>query len=136
MSTLVIYYSYGGTTQKLAQQLAEERGATLYQVLDQKRPSLFGAFLRCPAAMAQKNGKILPVDIALADYDDIVVMGPIWAGHPAPPVNNIIRMLPAGKAVELRMISGGGSSNQAKTIALVEGQGGTVKEYVNVKSGN
>lgn len=135
MKTLIIFYSYGGATKKLAEELAARRGADLVEVKDQKRPGKIGTFLRCPAAMGQKPGKIQPVSANFAAYQRFVVMGPVWASHPAPPVNNIFQMLPKGSEVEIIMVSGGGSSAKDKVVAFAEGKGLKVAEYVDHKSG-
>lgn len=135
MKTLVIYFSYGGATKKRAEALAAEAGADLVEVRYQKRPGRLGTFLRgCPAAIAQKPAKVEPFSANYASYDKIVVMAPIWASHPAPPFNNIIRALPAGTEVELRLCSSGGESAKEKVVAWVEAQGCTVESYTDIKT--
>ncbi|NLW78470.1 MAG: hypothetical protein GXY32_03530 [Ruminococcaceae bacterium] len=133
MKTLVIFYSYNGSTRRLAQQLAAETGADLYEVEDQKRPGV--PFFKVPAAIGQKPGKVKPITANLAAYDKIIIMGPIWASHPAPPVNSIIALLPAGAQVELRMVSSGGSSEKDKVTALVQSKGAQVTAYLDIASG-
>ncbi|MGD9560529.1 MAG: flavodoxin family protein [Oscillospiraceae bacterium] len=135
MKTLVIFYSYNGATRQLARQLAEAEGADLYEVLDQKRPSLVGTFLRCPGALRQASGKVQPIEVDFSAYERFIVMGPIWASHPAPPVNNILRALPKGSAVELRMASAGGSSAKEKVTAFVQELGCTVADYQDIATG-
>jgi hypothetical protein len=61
---------------------------------------------------------------------------PIWAGYPAPPMNNIINALPSGKDVELIMTSGSGSSSGTaeKTKRLVTDRGCHVVKYLDIKT--
>jgi hypothetical protein len=136
VKTAVIYFSYGGTTRKLAQQYAREHFADIYEVSFVKRPGIVGAFFMCGASRAQKCAKNLaPFSIDYAQYGEIMVMGPIWAGYPAPPVNNIIASLPAGLSVRVTMVSAGsGTAHKDKVIAAIEARGCTVAEYRVVKA--
>jgi hypothetical protein len=86
MRTLVIYYSNTGNTQRVAKLLADELGADLAEVT-------CAAYLRWygPVAMAWDifTRHVPKVDVLLpatAAYDVIVVGGPVWAAHAAPPV--------------------------------------------------
>lgn len=134
MKTLVIYYSFGGNTRELALSEAKEREAQLCEVMDVKKPSTFGAFLHCPAAMQQKPGKIHPISENLAQYQQFVVMGPIWAGCPAPPVNSILLALPQGANVELQMLSASGNSKKSKVLAFLQKHDLVLTQYVDVKA--
>lgn len=134
MKTLVIYYSYTGKTMQLAQQLAEEKGTELCQVQDKRRRSMLGTFFQVPAAMQQKAGKILPIKADLTAFDDFIVMGPIWAGHPAPPVNSILDALPKGAKVALHLVSSSGESNKEKVLERAKAAGLDVTGYVDVKA--
>jgi menaquinone-dependent protoporphyrinogen IX oxidase len=134
MKTVVIYFSYGGATKKLAQKYAEENQADIYEVTFSKKPGIIGAFLSCPAARAQKTAKNIEIfTIDYAKYTDVVIMGPIWAGYPAPPVNNIIQSLPKGLTVRVQAVSAGsGSANKDKVIRLIESRGCNVADYKDI----
>lgn len=140
MAELILFYSFGGTTKARAQALAAETGADLVQVDYPRPPGLLGAFFKCPAAMGQKSAKALrqtpegPLDFS--KYGGVTIMGPIWAGNPAPPVNNLIRMLPPGTAVKLVFCSGGGVSAKGKVTALVQACGCTVASYTDIAGGS
>ncbi|MDL2214360.1 hypothetical protein LJB76_02220 [Clostridia bacterium OttesenSCG-928-O13] len=135
MKELVIYYSFGGTTKRLATALAEERGADLYEVDFAKKPSTFRAFTLCPAAMRQKQAKVRPITVNMADYDKITVMGPIWASHPAPPLNNIFSLLPKETPVEIRLVSGGGKSSRDALQDLLRRLGVNVVQIIDIAGG-
>jgi flavodoxin len=137
MKTAVIYFSYGGVTRTHAQKYAEENQADIYEVTYTKKPGVIGAFLACPAARAQKTAKnIAPFTIDYSQYSDVVIMGPIWAGYPAPPVNNIIQSLPTGLTVRVRAVSAGsGTANKNNVISLIESRGCTVADYTDIIKG-
>jgi hypothetical protein len=132
MAELIAFYSFGGKTRELANQLAQQRGAELCEVFFEKEPSLLRAFFLCPAAMAHKKARVRPIEADFSAYDKITVMGPIWASNPAPPVNSIIARLPAEKQVEIIMVSASGKSNREKTTAQVAAQGCTVVAYQDI----
>lgn len=135
MKTIVMYYSYTGNAKRIAQQMAEKMGAELYEIKEQKRPGtvsayIFGSF----QAMRQKTTPITPLSVDLSAYDKIIFVAPIWAGMPAPAFNSCIALLPAGKEVELHIVSGSGNSNKEKVIALIERKGCAVSNYIDIKS--
>lgn len=137
MKTLVIFYSYTGKTRELASKKAVELGADIIEVKETKKRGKINAYVvGCFQAMKQKKATIEPIDTDLNTYEKIIIMMPIWAGHPAPAFNNIASILPAGKQVELIMTSGSGNSGGSaeKTKALIKASGCKVTEYIDVKS--
>ena len=137
MKTVILYYSFSGKTKELAVQKASELGADIERVSDLKKPSMFGAFLfGAPKAMGRKTIKIKPLKIDLSIYEKIIIMAPVWAGHPAPAFNNIVELIPSGKKIEIIMISaGGGTKNtKKKTIELFSGKGCEIVDYTDVKA--
>jgi len=135
MKTIIVYYSYTGNTKCIAEQYAKAKKAELYEIKDQKRPGTFSAYAAgCFRAMRQKATPIQAVDVDFSSYDKIIVMAPVWAGHPAPPFNSLIALLPKGTAVELNMISASGESGgKDRVIAFVESKGCAVTDYVDIK---
>lgn len=86
MSQLVIYYSNTGNTQKVAKMLADRLGADLAEVTCAAYLKWYG-----PLAMAWDifTRHVPKVDVLVpagADYDLVIVGGPVWAAHAAPPV--------------------------------------------------
>jgi len=129
MSTVILYYSRSGITKTFAEKQAAETGADLFEVCEVKKRNGFTAFIPgCCLAMGLKSSAIVPPEADLAAYDEIVIMGPIWAGKPAPAVNSIIDILPEGKSVSLICQSGRGGFDLSKTAELITAKGCTVKE--------
>ena len=129
MSTAVFFYSFSGTTKAYAEKYAAESGAQLFEISEEKKRNGFTAFFPGVShARGLKCSAIVPPETNLADYDDIVIMGPIWGGHPAPAVNSIIDILPEGKSVSLICMSSGGGYDLSKTAAMIAAKGCTVKE--------
>lgn len=134
MKTLVIYYSYTGHTRKLAAELAGKEGADLYEVLDAKRPGVLKAYTAgCVAALRMKRAAIRPITVELDSYDTIIVMSPIWAGHPAPAINSVLDRLPAGKTVRFRMVSASGGSGCRDKVLTLAREKGCTAEFEDIK---
>lgn len=137
METAIVYYTFGGSTKKEAQRLAEEGNASLCCVQETRNRRLLGTFIPgCPLAMKRKPVAIKPLDIDLQNYDRIIIGCPVWAGYPAPAFNAIVQLLPAGKDVELFFCSGGGDTQKSQqgTRDLIEAKGCTVTAYRDVQT--
>ncbi len=137
MSELVLYYTFGGATQKEAVDLAARRGAALCEVLPQKPYSFLGAFLRgAYGAMHRKAVPVRPLGLELDEFDVVHIGCPIWGGYPAPVFNSIVALLPPHKTVELFFCSAGGETpkSSAGTRALVEARGCTVASYRDIRT--
>lgn len=138
MKTLVVYYSLSGKTKKAARERATKEDGDILEVKKKKPYSnftsyLFGAY----AAMKQKTVEIESLNADFADYDKIILAAPIWAGFPAPPINSVIALLPAGKEVEFIFTSGGGGAGKSleKVKSLIENQGCTFVGHADIKVG-
>ncbi len=117
MKTMVIYYSYGGNTKRIAETVARKENAGLYEVKEVKKPGLLAAYVGGSfAAMRGKTRPVQPLRGNFKDVDRLIVMGPIWAGKPAPAFNALLEMLPEGKAVDVRMVSGSGQSKAKEQV--------------------
>jgi len=111
MSTLVVYYSFSGHTRAFAQNLAQSKGADLLELRPAKPAGILKAYTAgCFAAIKGKAWEIQPIEADLAAYEQIIVCAPIWANNAAPYVNSLLEMLPAGKSVGFKLISGSGRS--------------------------
>ncbi len=138
MKTIVLYYTFGGSSKAEAEKLANETGASLCRVEEKKKRGMLSAVLSgSPKAMKRVASEIKPIAYHLEEFERIVIGGPIWAGYPAPAINAILNALPHGKEVELFFCSGGGDSTKSVegTKALVEQKGCKLISYRDVKTG-
>jgi hypothetical protein len=137
MKTLILFYSHSGKTEALAGKKAAELKDAGFEVdvervVEIKKPSVAIGTLR---ALRRTKTAIEPIKAKLGDYDKIVIMSPVWAGHPVSAINSVIELLPAGKAVELIMTSAGGGTKKSAlgTKSLVVARGCEVVSYEDVK---
>lgn len=136
MKTLILFYSYSGKTKAAAEKrAAESEPCIIEQVYDVKKPPKPIAFIAgCFKAMRRKKSAIKPIKSNPEDFDKIVIMAPIWAGHPAPAFNSIVELLPAGREVELVLTSAGGESKESQkgTEALIAARSCKVIKYIDI----
>ena len=136
MKTLILYHSFTGKTKKLALQKAAELGADIEEITGEKKPCKFKAFtVGIIKALGRKKAKIKPIQSELNRYDQIIIMTPIWAGHPTPVFNSIIALVPSGKKLELIFVSQSGATKESAegTKALVTSRGCELTGYTDVK---
>ena len=135
--TLVVYFSYTGEAAKLAKDLAQQRGAELCEVKYRKTPGKLSAYtLGCLAALRMRPVDIEPIGADFGAYGRFVLVAPVWAGHPAPPMNNVISALPEGRQVEVWMKSmSGGSSARVKVATAIRRRGCEMVKYVDAGTG-
>ena len=129
MSTAILYYSLSGKTRAYAEKMAADTGAPAFEILEVKKRNGFTAFF--PGVFQAggfKRSAIRPLEIDFAAYEEIAILGPIWAGHPAPAINSAIDLLPEGKAVSLICTSGRGGYDLSKTSEMISARGCTLKE--------
>ena len=131
MKTIVIYYSFSGNTKALAYKKAQELGADIEEIIEVKRPIMPIGIHR---AVNRVGTEIHPIESQLDDYDEIIIMSPVWAEHPVSAIYSLIDCLPKGKSVELVMVSGGGGTRISceGTKALVVDRGCEVVRYTDV----
>lgn len=138
MNTVILYYTFGGSTKKEAERLAAELHAPTYRVRESRGRSLLGAFIPgCPNAMHRKASAIKPPDVDLSGFDRIILGSPVWGGFPAPAFNAMAKLLPKGKQVEVFLCSGGGETPKSRegTKTLIEEMGCSLISYRDVKTG-
>lgn len=138
MKTAVVYYSYNGSTKKLAEKMAKEQAIDCIEVRDPSRPGALKAYVAgCFAAVRQKAWPIVPEKLALDEYETIILMAPVWAGHPAPQIHAVIQNLPQGKEIAFMAVSASGNSSAKEKIqAAIEAKGCSIKDYQNIRTGS
>ncbi|MDR1262917.1 MAG: NAD(P)H-dependent oxidoreductase [Oscillospiraceae bacterium] len=136
MKTIIAYYSYSGHTKKLAVELAAKESADIQEIVEENRPDRLKAYTGgILDVMREKSWAIKPLPIAWNEYDQIILMSPVWAGNPPPPVRAFIDTLPSGKTVSVTMVAASGKAGcREKMEALINGKGSSMKEFKVVKA--
>ena len=138
MKAAVLYYTFGGSTKKEAERIGAELQAPVFRVKEKRNRSVIGSFIPgCIQAIKRKKSKILPLETDLSAFDRIYIGGPVWAASPAPAVNAIIDLLPAGKEVEVFLCSGGNDPRASDEVTkqMIEAKGCTVTKIYTIATG-
>ncbi len=115
MKSAIVYYSYSGNTQKVANMLtkalAKEGEVQQVQLIGLDESKSF--FSQCQRAILRKKAKIQPVILDLSDYDLICFGTPVWAFGPAPAMNTYLDKCSGveGKRAILFTTYGSGTGN-------------------------
>jgi flavodoxin len=136
MKTLILYYSYTGHTKKIAEDLAKKESADIAEIKEAKRPGRIKAYSAgCFATLLGKGWPIQPLDVDLATYDRLILLSPVWASNPPPFVNTVLKRLPEGKTVSVKMVSASGKSGyKAKIEATLQAKGCTLEGFEDVEA--
>lgn len=140
MTTLIIYYSQGGTTDLVARTLAKKLGAYLLRIQDLKnREGFANRLLSSISAFRESKTEIAPASVDLTPYDTIYFGTPTWSGNPTPAILTMIdRCNLRGKDVVLfaTMDSNRGDANIERLEEKVKMRGARVIESFTIATKN
>ena len=91
MKILIVYYSRGGNTERVANDIAARLGADIEKIIDKKsRNGLFGFIFGGRDAMRERETEIGNLIKNVADYDLVIFGTPIWASNITPAIRTYI----------------------------------------------
>jgi flavodoxin len=136
MRTLVVYYSLGGTTRRLAETLAKKLGADTAEIRCERYGR--GALDFLKACYDSVMGRLPPVEAKhkpIDGYDLVLVGGPIWAGHAATPMRAYIQQQ-KGKFKRIAyFVTYGGSAIERALSELAQIGGQTPEATLSLRTG-
>jgi len=135
MKELVLFYSYSGSTKKIAEKFAQENNFDIYEVTAVKKPNKLRDYT-VGIIKAIKGGvfAVNPIGVKFGDYGVINIFAPVWAGTFAPAMNAALKLIPQGRQVKLFMVSQSGKSEKDITDKRVRNLGLDVIDYKDIKS--
>jgi flavodoxin len=88
---LLVYFSRTGTTRKLGELIAEKTGAVVEELKDTvNRMGVKGYLVSGRDAGKRRLTVLEPVKANLADYDVVIIGGPIWSWNMCVPVRTFL----------------------------------------------
>lgn len=91
MKSLIVYYSMSGKNEELAKILQEKLGCEMESIEEyESRNGVLGFLRSGMQATFKRMGKIKPTKNDPKDYDIVIVVSPVWAGHIPPPVRTYV----------------------------------------------
>lgn len=137
MKSLVLFYSWHGNTRKMAEIIAKETGADVFEIEPKDAYSSNYAMCIAQAGYELKIGSIREIKAVpenLADYDVIYLGTPIWWGSLACPMFKALEKLDfAGKKVCPFCTHGGGGEDKFPADVKKICKGAEVTESFQVK---
>ncbi len=118
---LVVFFSRGGTTRKVAEALHEQIGGELVEVHTRHYPKGIRGYFR--AGLDSLVGRSIPIRFAAlhdSDYDLVVIGTPVWNASLSAPIQNFItHSLPETQRVAFFLTYGG--SGAKRVFGQMEG---------------
>ena len=126
MNSIIIYFTLLGHNRHIAEEIAERENCEL---LEFAAGSIVRGFqyLMGKKRLAKKAKKI---NVDIANYNEIIICGPIWGGKPAPAINALLNNLDMkGKTVSCYMTYSQDYGNSEDIIKdLIQKNSGEVQE--------
>jgi flavodoxin len=85
MTTGIVYYSNSGNTRTAAERLAETLNAPIVEIKEAKQGNPLQALLKMGSKLAGDPWS------EIKDFDEIYLMGPIWAWNGVPAINGFLK---------------------------------------------
>ncbi|WP_052296494.1 flavodoxin family protein [Candidatus Epulonipiscium viviparus] len=137
MKTLVVYYSRKGNTKRVAEAIANELSAELFEIKPLKKYGFFSALFASKSQI--KKGVAPPLEdsnVEMNKYNDVIVGTPVWWGSFAPPVRSFLRKQDLSrKPVRIFCTCGGKPGNAIEDLKNFIGDR-NVKTTMEFKMGN
>lgn len=136
MSSIIVFYSFGGSTRKFANEMANEKKLDILEITEKKKRNIITAFIPgCVQAGKGSASKINEIEKDFGKYDEIVLAGPIWASNPAPALYSFIEnYLPEGKKIKVYLLSQSGTSEHEIISKKIQDKKCELIEIVDVDS--
>lgn len=114
MKILLLSYSLSGNNKALAKRMAVELSATLLPITEKSKRGFFRISMDL---LFNRTPKVQPNHVPIADYDFIILNGPIWMGKVAFPLRSCLNQLK-------------NSTNPYAFVAISGGTGGVHPQLV------
>ena len=117
MKTLIVYYSFTGSSAYIAETLKSLLDADIERLIPDSEPPKSGPMkfmIGGKSALARDSVGLAPLSHDVADYEQIILAMPIWAGTFPPAIGEFLRRHNlSGKKVSAVISSAGGKTEKA-----------------------
>lgn len=120
MKILTTFYSRGGTTKKIGEQIASMVNSDLEEFSDMVKRSGFIGWMRCGyQAMKKKVTELKTIEKNPNDYDLVIIGTPIWGGNVSVPTRTYVTEN-TGKFKSVAFFCTAGGDDGTKAFADME----------------
>jgi len=119
---LVVYFSQGNATRRVAEDLAEILGADTERI-EEKATRSMGFFGFMGAGADSSFGRATPIEAPKFDpalYDGVIVCTPVWAWRLAPPVRGYLAQVRDRLPARCVFVTVSGDTAPDKIVAMME----------------
>lgn len=88
MKTLIVFYSFSSNNKVLARYLQDRLGADLHEIAERKARTGFAILLD---VLFRRTPEIVQADLAWPQYEQVVLVAPIWNHRIASPLRSFLR---------------------------------------------
>lgn len=114
MRRLVVYFSRTGHSRAIAESLSKALDADVSEIVDLKKRTGPFSFFQCAFDARQNKVSEIKLDRNPADYDEVIVVSPIWGGMLPPAINAYVNQYNVTHAI----VSSGGPIDLEKMRPL------------------
>jgi flavodoxin len=134
---LVVYYSRGGNSRRVAQDIAVALGgADLEEIRDTAVRTGFRGYLRsCIDSIRERTTTLASRGRDVSGYDLVVVGGPVWVGEPSSPIRSWLRLHAAELHNVAFFLTHGGSARDQVFAAMTAESRNSPLALMSVREG-
>lgn len=90
-SSLIVYYSWIGSTEVVAKEIQRLTGFDIQRIEEKKNRTLGKIAGAAMGAFLGLTSNIKPMDFALEEYENVFLGAQVWAGKTAPAINKYLK---------------------------------------------
>lgn len=135
-SSLIVYYSWIGSTEVVAKEIQRLTGFDIQRIEEKKNRKIGKVAGAAMGAFLGLKSRIEPMDFALEEYENIFLGAQVWAGKTSPAINNYLKKASfKNKKVWLFLTKGDEKVPQQVIDSItkrIEKKGGTVVDSMSI----
>jgi len=93
----VVYFTRTGNSKRVAEKISSKLGTDLIEIKDHMRWNGFIGYMRAGFYSTMDKKVQITLSKPLKDYDELIVVSPLWAGGLASATRSFLSTLPRGK---------------------------------------
>jgi len=102
----VVYFTRTGNSRRIAEKLANKLACQIIEIKDNMNWKGIGGFIKGGYYASKNKVVAIKTSVEVEDYDELVVVSPIWAGGLAPDIKEFLKTVDNDK-VHLVVVSTG-----------------------------
>jgi len=117
----VLFFTRTGNSRRIAEKLADKLSCQIIEVTDNMNWNGILGFIKGGYYASRNKVVVIKTNPELVDYDELIVVSPLWAGKLAPDIKELLKTVQKDK-VHLVVVSTGSNISddpEYKSVALI-----------------